>query len=284
MAANQMSMNFNGEVLTEAPEALGNRAMMYGDGLFETIRMFENHLPFLPLHWERLNRGLQVLGMTPPADWSVGFFEGEIRKIIQGNARIRLSVWRAPGGLFYPLDNTVQYLITASPLESSVFNWQENGLNVQLSERVRLPMDSLSGLKTLGATRYVAAAMEARARGLDDVIVLNERDRVSEASSSNVLWIKNGSVFSPPATDGQISGTFNKLLCEVLAVSGIQVREKPCTFAELLAADEVFLTNAIQGIRWIQFLEGTEFTCENSFHFNKLTVKYLLEKTDRISP
>lgn len=276
-----MSMNFNGEVLAEAHEAMGNRAMLYGDGLFETIRMFEGQLPFLPLHWERLSKGLQVLGLTTPADWSSGWLEREIRKIIQGNARIRLSVWRAPGGLFYPLDNTVQYLITAAPLESSVFNWQEKGLNVRLSERVRLPMDALSGLKTLGATRYVAAAMEARAKGVDDVIVLNERDRVSEASSSNVLWIKNGSVFSPPATDGQISGTFNKILCAVLAEAGIQVQEKPCTFAELLEAEEVFFTNAIQGIRWVRFLEGKEFTCEKSFHFNKLTVNYLLKKTGR---
>ena len=95
-------MNFNGEVLTEVPMALGNRAMMYGDGLFETIRMFDDQLPFLPLHWERLNRGLQVLGMTVPSNWSVDFFEDEIRKIIQGNARIRLNVWRAAGGFFTP--------------------------------------------------------------------------------------------------------------------------------------------------------------------------------------
>ncbi|MBL7825959.1 MAG: aminotransferase class IV [Saprospiraceae bacterium] len=274
------SMNFNGELYDSHPAfpEISSRAMLYGDGLFESIRMFEGKLPFLHLHWERLLTGMNMLGFQTPAHWNLAFFEQEIKKTTIGNARIRFVVWRSPGGLYFPQDNQPNFLITATPLESNVFSWHENGLIIRLSERVRLPLDSFSGLKTLGATRYVVAAQEARAKGSDDVIVLNALGNVSEASGSNLLWIKNRSVFAPSATDGQVTGTFQKILYEVLRREGLSIVEKPSTFAELMDADEVMLTNAISGIRWVRILEGKEFTCENIYHFNKLTVNYLIEK------
>jgi branched-chain amino acid aminotransferase len=122
--------------------------------------------------------------------------------------------------------------------------------------------------------------MEARAMGVDDVIVLNQRGQIGEASSSNVLWIKGETLYAPSPSDGQVTGTFQKILFDILRTEGITVVEKPSTFAELLAADEVFLTNAIQGIRWVQFLEGVEFNCSKSAYFNNLVVKHL----ERILP
>lgn len=141
-----------------------------------------------------------------------------------------MNVWRSPGGLYAPSDNAPNFLITAAPLDSNAFNWHETGLDVRQCERVRLPIDALSGLKTLGATRYVVAAMEARAKEADDVIVLNERGQICEASSSNVLWIKGDSVFAPPPSDGQVTGTFQKILSGVLQTEGIQIAEKPHHF------------------------------------------------------
>ncbi len=272
-----MSINLNEVLLDNLPEplALSSRGLYYGDGLFETIRVFRGAIPFMHLHWERLEAGLKVLGFEIPAFWSGNFFEQEILKITQGNARVRISVWRSAGGFFFPTDNSPNFLITAAPLDTPVFSWQETGLKIRQCDSVRLPIDALSGLKTLGGTRYVVAAMEARAKGADDVIVLNERGQICEASSSNILWIKGGVVFAPPTTDGQVSGTFQKILSEVLREEGIYIVEKPANFTELLDADEVLLTNAIQGIRWVQFLEGKELTCTKSIYFNKLTVNYL---------
>lgn len=72
-----MSMNLNAEILPEPPDYQRNsyRAMEYGDGLFETIRVFRNKTPFMHLHWERLSRGMQVLGMNIPANWSAMFLK-----------------------------------------------------------------------------------------------------------------------------------------------------------------------------------------------------------------
>ncbi|MEZ4925752.1 MAG: aminotransferase class IV [Saprospiraceae bacterium] len=272
-----MSMNLNAEILPEPPDYQRNsyRAMEYGDGLFETIRVFRNKIPFMHLHWERLSRGMQVLGMNIPANWSAMFFEKEILKTVSGNARVKIVVWRSPGGLFYPNDNTPQFQIRGSMLDSDRFTWHERGLSVSLSAQVRLPVDALSGLKTLGATRYVLAAMEAHAKAVDDVLILNERGHICEAGSSNLIWVKGMTVFAPAPTDGQVSGTFQKILFELLPRNGFKVIEKPFTFAELSEAEEVCLTNAIQGIRWVRFLEGKELTCNKIVTFNKLMDKYL---------
>lgn len=272
-----MSINLNSEILADLPESLvqSSRAMDFGDGLFETIRVFKGCIPFLHLHWARLEAGMHVLGFDIPEAWSEAFFRREILKIVQGNARVRIRVWRSPGGLYFPTDNRPIFQITASALDSATFNLSKTGLKVRRCDKVRLPLDALSGLKTLGGTRYVMATLEARAKAVDDVILLNEFGHVCEASSSNIAWIKGETVYAPAPTDGQVSGTFQKTLFELLRGAGVTIIEKPTTFAELLGADEVLLTNAIQGIRWIQLLEGKALTCNKILNFNKLAVRYL---------
>jgi branched-chain amino acid aminotransferase len=273
-------VNLNGQLFPNAPEsfALLQRAAFFGDGLFETIRAFEGKIPFWSLHWERFSSGLKVLGFEVPTSWTADYFEKEIAKTCPGNARIRLTVWRAPGGLYLPTDNTPQYLVTTEPLQSGVFEWFGAGLEVCLCETVRLPVDSLSGIKILSGARYVAAAREARAKGVDDVIVLNTHGRVCEATGSNIFWTKGDIVFVPPTFDGQINGTLQNLLCTLLLEEGWEVREKPTSVEDILGADEVFLTNAIRGIRWVRKFEGTEYGHTRSSQFNYLLVKHLAAK------
>lgn len=273
-------VNLNGQLLPALPEsfALLQRALFYGDGLFETLRAFEGQVPFWSLHWERFSNGLQVLGFETPTHWTADYFEKEIIRTSPRNARIRLTVWRAPGGLYFPTDNTPHFLVTAEPLQSGVFDGLGPGLEVCLCETVRLPVDSLSGIKTLNGARYVAAAKEARAKGVDDVIVLNAHGRVCEATGSNIIWLKGDLVFVPPSFDGQIKGTLQNLLCGLLKDKGWEVREKPTLVEDIQGADELLLTNAIRGIRWVRKFEGTEYGSERATQFNYLLEKHLAEK------
>jgi branched-chain amino acid aminotransferase len=272
-----MSINLNGTVYPALPEEVSNvtRAMFYGDGLFETIRVFKGRLPFLGLHWDRLQNGLKTLGFEVPAHWSSEFFGRQILQTTQGNARVRLTVWRTSGGFFLPSDNSPQFLITSSTLDKDWADLPDKGLSLQLCDKVQLPTDQLAGLKILGGTRYVAAANEARSKNADDVVILNSRGMVCETSNSNILWVSKGIVFAPSPTDGQVTGTYQKILFEQLRGAGIPIVEKSADFTTLLSADELFITNAIQGIRWVQFLEGTEYTCKYISYFNKLMVNYL---------
>lgn len=273
-------VNLNGQLLPGLPEtfALLQRAAFYGDGLFETLRAFEGQVPFWPLHWERLSNGLRVLGFDIPAHWTEAYFENEIIKTSPGNARIRVTVWRSPGGLYLPSDNTPQFLVTTEPLQSGVFEWLGPGLEVCLCETVVLPVDALSGIKTINGARYVAAAKEARAKGADDAIILNSHGRVCEATGSNVIWLEGDIVFVPPSFDGQINGTLQKLLCGVLRAEGWEVREKPALVEVLKGADELMLTNAVRGLRWVRKFEGAEYRSDRARLFFDLLAKHLAEK------
>ena len=273
-------VNLNGQLLPVLPDsfALLQRAAFYGDGLFETLRAFKGQVPFWPLHWERFSNGLKVLGFEVPPHWTSDYFEKEILKTGSPNARIRLTVWRSPGGLYLPTDNTPQFLVTTEPLQSDVFEWLESGLEVCLCETVRLPLDSLSGIKMLNGARYVAAAREAHAKSSDDAILLNTQGRVCEATGSNILWLEGSLVFVPPPFDGQINGTLQKLLCTLLRAEGWEVQEKPAFVEDLLRADELLLTNAIRGIRWVRKFEGAEYGSVLAQQFNYILVKHLERK------
>jgi branched-chain amino acid aminotransferase len=272
--------NLNGQVSPSLSEsfALLQRAAYYGDGLFESLRVFKGQLPFWVSHWERFSTGLKALGFERPVHWTAGFFENEIKKISPENARIRLTVWRSPGGLYLPTNNIPQFLITAEAMESDVFEWLGRGLDVCLCETIRLPVDTLSGIKTLNGIRYIMAAKEAREKGMDDAIILNAHGRICEATGSNVIWLKGDTVFVPPSFEGQIKGTLQHLLCNLLEEDGWEVREKPALVEDVLDADELLLTNAVRGIRWVRKFENTVYLNERGPQFYHLLAKHLAKK------
>ena len=272
-----MNINFNTQLIADWPPDMLSmqRGLYYGDALFESIRVFGGRIPLMSGHWERLSKGLRVMGYKIPAHWSADFFAKEILRAACVNARVRLTVWRSPGGLYAPENDTPQFLITARELDSNTFDGYSEGLSIGLCEGVRLSVDSLSGLKTLNGARYVAAAKEAHANGWDDAIILNCRERVCEATGSNVFWIADRQVCTVPLSDGPVTGILRDLLLRLLPASGYPIVEKSIGFEELLQAEEVFFTNAVRGIRWVAHCEGKVFQQKYSEQFNYLLADHL---------
>ena len=272
-----MSINFNSELLDHLPEslALAQRALYYGDSLFETIRVFNGRIPFMRLHWGRLSEGLQRMGYSVPTDWSADYFKHQIQRIAPANARVRWMVWRSPGGLYRPTDDTPQFLLTVQELDSSVFDWNTRGLSIGLCRSVRLPMDALSGLKAPNAFRYVAAMQEADAHGWDDAVLLNACDRLCEATSSNIFWIKNGTVCTPPLSEGPVTGVARGLLPGLTEAVGLRFEEQIAGFEVLLTADEVFLTNAVRGIQWVRSCEEKVYDGSQTNLLHQELVRYV---------
>lgn len=268
--------NLNSRLVKELPEGLGlvHRGLYYNDSLFETIRVFRGRIPLMAQHWARLSKGLRLMGYDVPADWSGAFFEREILQIAPENARVRLTVWRSSGGLYGPENNAPQFLVAAQALAPDRYEWLSEGIHLGLCASVRLPVDDYSGLKTLNAARYVAAAREAEARGLADVVILNARGRVCETTNSNVFWVKNDALYTPPLSDGCVTGVMRELLLALTNAAGYAVSEKSATFADLSAADEVFLTNAVRGIRWVRACEGKVFGSARTADFYDLLVRH----------
>ena len=256
-----MSVILNGQALDRLPEplALVQRGLFYGDTLFESIRVFGGRIPLWEQHWARLTAGLRVMGYAIPAYWTGHYFKEQVLRAAGPNARVRWTVWRSPGGLYAPENNVPNFLLTAQVLESEVYEWNKTGISLGLCSVVRLPVDTLSGLKTLNAPRYVVAAQEAHTAGWDEAILLNMHDRVCETTGSNLFWLEDSVFCTPPLSEGCVTGTLRSLLLALMPGWGYDVQEKAATFARLLQADELFLTNAVRGIQWVRECHEKKF-------------------------
>lgn len=256
-------VNLNGFIFNDLPPELeqAQRALYYGDGLFETLRAEANgSLPHLRQHVARLLSGLNLLEFVAPPHWSEAFFEAEIGRTLPAQSatahRVRVTVWRSPGGLYLPLHHEPQFLISVAPITH--LNPSETGLRVGFCQSVRLPVDAFSNLKTLNAPRYVAAAREARRSGWDDALLLNQFDRVCEATSSNFFWqTADGHLYTPPLTEGCVAGTTRERVLELAQKQGISVSERAISPQNLLLeVESAFFTNAIRGVVPVGELAG----------------------------
>lgn len=251
-------VNLNGQPLDALPDLLEQtrRALYYGDAIFETLRVFDGRIPLLERHWARLSAGMKAVGLAAPPDWSADFFQKQIQRVAPPNARVRLTVWRSPGGRYAPQNDTPQFLIAAEALDSPRWEWPTAALHLGVCTTVRLPVDVFSNYKTLNAPRYVAAAREAQASGWDDALLLNAFERVCEATASNVFWWADGRLFTVPLSEGCVAGVMRATVLEVAHQAGIAVWEKTATPEILHEADEIFLTNAVRGIMPVRIFAG----------------------------
>lgn len=248
-------LNVNGS-LVAASEAVLNaqdRSYRYGDGLFETMYYKGESVRLGHLHFDRLFKGLQALEFNNPVEWSAPFFESLIRELCAANrfheARIRLSISRGCGNFNDPVSSFVpRFLIEATPL-SPAQQPADTGLVCVLYTAMRKMTGTYAGLKTANALPYVMARIAAERLGAAEAIVLNEYNRVCEASTSNLFWIKDNQVHTVPLAEGPVAGVMRHIILQKAPAWGYAVQETHLTEEELLAADEVFLTNAISGIR-----------------------------------
>lgn len=243
-------MYLNDQYLSEVPKEFEelSRAIFYSDALFETIRVVKGKALLLDHHLSRLQLGMDLLGMRWPAHWTSQNIMEQIQRGFPGSVRLRWTVWRKPGGWYAPAQTEVGYSMTAVPLDAEAFQWPNNMVSLGICEEVRLPIDAFSGLKTLNAARYVQAARLAKLRGWDDALLLNERGRVAEATSSNLFWWEGAELRTIALSEGCVAGVFRAFLLEQANDLGIPVREVWLEPEELYSLNGLFLTNSIRGI------------------------------------
>ena len=253
--------NYNGRFFADDETVLSkdDRSYRYGDGLFETMKLINGNILLEDYHFERLFLGLDVLKFNIPVLFTKEQIEKEIKELSKKNecensARIRLSVSRGNGGL-YDCDNKFSYLIECWPLEQKGFN--ENGLIIDVYPDARKSIDVFSNLKSANYLPYVIAAIWAKENKLNDALILNQHERICDSTIANVFWVKDNKIFTPPLNEGCVAGVMRKKILELVARNfdhGMQ--EAVLTQDILLQADEVFLTNATTGIRWVKECRG----------------------------
>ena len=233
-----------------------NKSYRYGDGLFETMKVIRGLIPLAHLHFERLFSGLKTLAYNIPSLITAEKLYEEIRLLCKKNncemlARVRLSVSRGNGGINDEQDQ-LQYLIECWPLLEA--NEKKDGYIIDIFPGARKSCDAFSNLKSANYLPYVMAARYARQNKLDDCLIMNVHERIADASIANVFIVKYGKLLTPPLSEGCINGVMRKYLLEVY-----QGEEMTFTPGDLLDADELCLTNSVNGIRSVKQFRSKKY-------------------------
>lgn len=278
-------INKNGELLDADLPAftINNRAFRYGDAIFETIRVVNGNICFLDKHLERMLKGMNTLHLDIPSDFNIDFFEIEIKKLLLANSineggRIRITIYRHEGGYYTPSTNEADFVIEAIVLEHNNFVLNTEGLSVDLYEDQKLVINKLSGVKTNNCLTHVLAALHKKDKGLDECILLNELNSVAECISSNLFVGFNGVLYTPSINQGIIPGIMRQVMIDIARENGMEVQECPLNPQVLLRADEMFLTNAINGIKWAVAYRSKRYYSKTS----KLLIGKLNEKISNL--
>lgn len=245
-----------------------NRGFRYGDGLFETIRMTGGRLPLWDLHAERLLAGLDLLAFRLPGHFGTDLLRKEVEQLGRKNgctasARIRLTLFRGAGGLFEGLDS-LHYLIECWPLAPVSSRIQDNGLEIAVFPDARKTTDRFANCKTANYLPYVMAAIHARRHRLNECVLLNDRGGLADATTSNLVLIREGRIRTPSLAEGGVAGVMRRHLLARFRDAGLEPEEVHLEPADLENADEVFLTNALHGIRWVKSCGGSNYTMQRS--------------------
>lgn len=260
-----MFISLNGKITpADQPVLLAsNRGYRYGDGLFETMKLDQGRILLEDLHFKRLMNGLQLLKFELPDFFSAGRLAEEIVQLadkngVRGPGRVRLSVFRGNGGL-YDNDRRLQYLAECWPLADSIDRLNEKGLVIGIYPDACKQVDIFSGLKSANFLPYTMAAVFAKENKLDDCLLLNSRGQIADSTIANLFIVKDDRYISPGPEQGAVDGVMRKYLVREMRAAGYSVEEGPVNMEDLEGAGEVFLSNAIQGIKWVRGFRDKDY-------------------------
>jgi len=252
-----------------------NRSFRFGDGFFETLKMTGGEIALTAYHFERLFSSLQTFQFDVPEYFTAAYLSEQIKKLAAKNGhqklvRVRLTIFRSDGSLYDYENNIPNYIIQTWPLNASALAFNIKGLETGIYKKARKTCDNFSHIKTNNFLPYAMGALWAKQNKLDDAIILNNYDRVADATIANIFLVKDGKIQTPALGEGCISGVMRRFLIECIKKETIPFEETAISTDTLLEANELFITNAVQGIKWIS-------RCENN-HYQSQLAGYLYNR------
>lgn len=270
-------MNFNGSLFKDNEKVLdaGNRAFRYGDGLFESMRAINGKVPLFHLHFDRLLRGMKALKFTIPSYFNIHYLRNEVSKVLEDNphSRVRLAVWRENGGLYTPITHNSDFLIEASTLPDKHFMFNDLGYTIGVFKECFTHYSPISRFKTSNALPYVLAGIYAKENGFEDVLMFNTEGYITEGIASNVFLYQSGVLYTPPISSGCVEGIMRSVIIEIAQKLNIPLSETPLNLETIRGAQEIFFTNAVQGIRWVERFEDKEYGYSFSAQLHERLIK-----------
>ncbi|MEI7730597.1 MAG: aminotransferase class IV [Verrucomicrobiota bacterium] len=242
----------------EAKVSVLDRGFLYGDGLFETLRICHGQLFRWSMHWRRLQVGAEFFGIRLPV--SEAELHAAALQLIQSNAHsegvLRLQISRGAGQRGYsPRGADCPTLVMTThplpPLTEHIAPWTLR------TSPYRLPAgDPLAAHKSTNKLLQILARKEAEEQGADEALLLNSEGQVAETTSGNLFCVRDGGLITPPASAGILPGITRAVVMELAVSHGIPARESSLSQDDLLHADGLFLTLSSYGLIPIRGLDG----------------------------
>ena len=234
----------NGEFLFKKAVRISafDPGFLYGFGLFETMRSYNHRIVYLDAHLKRLKSSCSYIGLEMP--YSLDRLKGIIKQTVEINdlqdAYVRLTLWKQDKG-------TGIAVITKEfkPYPASKYN---KGFSAGIS-RLRQSEDSpLTKIKSTSRLNYELSFKEAKDKGFDEAIILNNRGNIAEATRSNIFLVKNKEIFTPVLECGCLDGITRKVIFDLAKKHKIALYQGNLTIQDLCSVNEAFLTNSLMGV------------------------------------
>lgn len=257
---------FDGELIDaeEAALPVRDRSVLFGDAVFETLRAYGNRLFRLERHLDRMRRACAVLRLEAP---SVEYVARAVADVLEANGpfedgrvRITLTGGDFGGDLGLARSGKPRLIVTAVPYEPPLRSYRE-GIRLVISGIRRNTSSPISQLKTCNNLDSLMAKQEAFDRGADDAVMLTTAGNLSEATSSNLFFVKDGVVSTPDMGCAFLPGVTRDAVLENCRAEGMKCTPVMGGPELLFEADEVFLTNSMFEIVPVRILGDHSYEC-----------------------
>lgn len=259
-------INFNGVILdSDFQLSVNNRSFLYGDGVFETLKIVDSTILFFEDHYFRLMASMRIVRMEIPLSFTLEFLESQILSLvnqlaIENSARVRITVYRNEGGYYAPNQNSVSYVVQAAPLSDKTYTIEKSNFEVDLYKDFAVTKQLLSTLKTTNKMVHVTASIFAKENQLESCLLINDSKNVIEAISGNLFMLMGNTLITPPISEGCLNGIMRKQIITLAKqFETIDFVEREISPFDIQKADELFITNVIQGIQPITKYRKKEF-------------------------
>jgi branched-chain amino acid aminotransferase len=251
-------INLNGKLLPENDTSISpnNRGLLYGDALFETLRISAGKILFWEDHYLRLMASMRILRMEIPMEFTLEYLQEQVLNTASSTfpdaaaLRARLTVYRNEGGFYTPSNQSVSFLITVNELEAPFYLINDTDYEVELFKDHYINSGLLSTIKSNNKAIHILGGIYAAENGFQNCLLLNEHKMIVEALNGNLFLVFGNTIKTPPVTDGCLRGIIRKQLLDMAKqLPDYTFEEETVSPFELQKADELFITNVIAGIQ-----------------------------------
>ncbi|MEZ4788063.1 MAG: aminotransferase class IV [Flavobacterium haoranii] len=262
-------VNFNGNIQENSTILIeNNRGFLFGDAIFETIKVAQNKILFSEDHYFRLMSAMRICRMEIPMNFTLEYFEEQILKLTETNSsnsnfRVRFSVYRKGDGFYLPKSKDIDFIITYLSLDSHLYELNSGKYEIELYKDAHITKQIFSTLKSNNKMIQITGSIFADENGYDNCLLLNDEKNVIEALQSNIFIRFGSEIQTPSLSDGCLNGIMRKQIISLIKKnSSFEITEKSISPFDLQKADEIFLTNTIKGIQSVTQYRKKSYTNE----------------------